>query len=294
MKNFVKQRDDLIDHAGWYVELVTFIITILGFLSSVFSDFLKNHTKWVIGTVVLLVIINAFFMVLKLKRIKKSVEDQKNIEALKNEIKGLENNLQDRDKKIKKMQEVIIDYEQCLKEYYHKYLGEISRDDLKLTENERISLFKIVKDEESCIMLGRYSENHFYKGIGRPLYPSKQGCIGKALRKNKYYITDLPDYEEQEFQYIAKQQEIFRLSPETIKNLTMKARAYSAYAIKNKDNHDKVAVIVIESDLPREEEFLKEKIKILESKYNNKIAYLIENVNWKPKNDLSNAAKGGF
>jgi hypothetical protein len=106
---------------------------------------------------------------------------------------------------------------------------------------ERISLYK--HKSEAFVMLGRYSLNHDYKRRGRVIYSDNQGCVGKALRRGRVFIDNLPSNETEYFEVLRKDWDI---PLEISQKLVMKSRTLAAHLITNSERNSR-AVIVFES-----------------------------------------------
>lgn len=119
---------------------------------------------------------------------------------------------------------------------------------LKLTPNERVTLF--LKKDRNFILLDRHSNNTFYNNYGRKIYPLDKGCIGEALRNVECYIPALPDPNENIQEYINVNKLKWGLEAEETSSLSMKSRCFYALSIKSPMKDKTVGVIVFESTTP--------------------------------------------
>ena len=114
---------------------------------------------------------------------------------------------------------------------------------LKLTEDERVSLYK--HDGTQFIQIARYSKNPEYCKKGRSVYPEDQGCIAEAWRSGESYLQ-VSDPRSQWDAYLAEHLKK-KIGEQTVQHFTMPSRFYAAFAITEPSNGHKIAVIVFES-----------------------------------------------
>lgn len=129
--------------------------------------------------------------------------------------------------------------------------SKILNDELKLLfqiinfgNNERISLYKHEEQENSFIMIARYSSNPNLKKPGRVFYPDNQGCIGKAWEHKSSFVDNLPEPDTPKYYQILNSD--WNIDEQTAKRMTMKSRTISAFSISNADE-ERIAVLVFES-----------------------------------------------
>ena len=153
---------------------------------------------------------------------------------------------------------------------------------LEMKNHDRISLY--VLNGEEFRIIGRYSENPYYKRIGRKKYPSDCGYIAKCLNNNNgnpYFVrVGLPKNLDKYAERVSKET---GMSVDVIKNLSMKSRSYFTRVIKDSSDMN-VGILVIEST--------KENFSISIDEMNNKleelsIPYMSSLL------DVSNKIKGG-
>lgn len=130
------------------------------------------------------------------------------------------------------------------------YLSSVSAS-CKLTSEERISFYFFDGNRKIAYLSDRNAQNPEYKIIHRDEYRTNEGIISLARKKTSALVGDLPDYEKTENMYINVCVERFKMTRETIKNLSMKARFYYAYRFSSVDKQDFNSMVVIESMNPK-------------------------------------------
>lgn len=115
---------------------------------------------------------------------------------------------------------------------------------LKLTENERISLYKLDLDMFLCI--GRYSENELFNSKPARLYPKNQGGISRAWETGHFEEAEAPDPEVDMNSWVQYNVDNFNFSSEELTKIRMKSRSFYGVRLKNASNTT-VAVILFES-----------------------------------------------
>ena len=130
------------------------------------------------------------------------------------------------------------------------YLSSVSAS-CKLTPNERISFYFFDKKGKKAFLSDRNAQNPEYKVIHRDEYKTNEGIIGLARKKTSALVGDLPDYEKSENLYMNVCVERFKMTRETIKNLSMKARFYYAFRFSSVDKQDFNSMVVVESMNPK-------------------------------------------
>lgn len=90
-------------------------------------------------------------------------------------------------------------------------------------------------------------------------YHDNQGCIGKALREETFFIDNLPNPETNLDEYIESSKK-YNLSEDTIKKLSMKSRTY--YAKRILDFNDVRKCVVLIEDI-KEKAFEREVIETI-------------------------------
>ncbi|PIS00370.1 MAG: hypothetical protein COT84_08025 [Chlamydiae bacterium CG10_big_fil_rev_8_21_14_0_10_35_9] len=113
----------------------------------------------------------------------------------------------------------------------------------------RVSLYCHSKDK--FILLYRHSDDPEFKKKGRAFYPDNEGVIGAAYHKNKCYIENLPDPNNDEKGWIEAQMssKVGRMKTKaSVTNLTMKSR--NIFALPIRRGHQKHMIIVFESLSP--------------------------------------------
>lgn len=130
------------------------------------------------------------------------------------------------------------------------YLSSVSAS-CKLSADERISFYFFDKNGRKAFLSDRNAQNPEYKVIHRDEYRTNEGIIGLARKKTSALVGDLPDYEKAENLYISFCIDKFKMTKETIKNLSMKARFYYAFRFSSVDKQDFNSMVVVESMNPK-------------------------------------------
>ncbi|MEY2703757.1 MAG: hypothetical protein RLY43_2396 [Bacteroidota bacterium] len=117
-------------------------------------------------------------------------------------------------------------------------------DDLKMTSEERVSLYKL--DLNKFICIGRYSDNEIYREKTNRLYPKDQGCIGKAWEMGDDEVVDSPPFEESEEAWYQYHMNKYHFSRSELVNIKMKSCSFKATRLRNSQEQT-IAVIVFES-----------------------------------------------
>lgn len=120
-------------------------------------------------------------------------------------------------------------------------------DDLKMTAEERVSLYKLDLDKFTCI--GRYSDNEIYREKTHRLYPKNQGCIGQAWRTGAHEISNSPSFAEDEEGWYKYHCQTYDFSRSELLNIKMKSSSFQGIRLKDSQNDETIAVIVFESIL---------------------------------------------
>jgi hypothetical protein len=113
--------------------------------------------------------------------------------------------------------------------------------------DERVS-FYVLEKKGRLYISDRHAANPEYQCIRRESYSVKEGIISLARKRISVQVEGLPDYMKEPDRYIAEcQAQKFNLSPDVIRNLTMKARFYYAYRFSSADQQSFNSIVVIES-----------------------------------------------
>jgi len=131
----------------------------------------------------------------------------------------------------------------------NNYLANLANDIFKLTDSDRISLFKV--DSDRFIRIGRYSKNPDYKTKGRSDYPIDEGTIAQAWQKGEFFLDDIPDPNKKPRSWMRVQKKVLHVSPGVAQNLCMKCRCTYALAIEDPNRKNRIAVLSIESVKPK-------------------------------------------
>ena len=130
------------------------------------------------------------------------------------------------------------------------YLGAMSKT-LKLSVNERISLYVLDPSGQSFLISARDSENPDLRIYKRDTFAVNEGIIGLARANGSAYVANLPSYKKAPKNYINACKEKFDgMSAARIKALSMKAQFYYAYRFSSYDHRDFNSIVVVESMNP--------------------------------------------
>ena len=166
-----------------------------------------------------------------IKNKKRSSELEKSIEKLTQEKEAFENS--------------ILKYQEGFVNFFNSYLALIFNK-LELSDDERISIYHHQKDHFS--LLCRYSTNPKFIKKGRPTYPDNQGFIGIGYQKGFLHINNLPNPDNQLDRYTEEVSRQCEIKDDVLRNLSMKSRSYSVYAIEHPIKKNRLAVVVFESN----------------------------------------------
>jgi len=194
-----------------------------------FHPFINSFTKWVLA---ISIIGNIAAYLWDLKKSMELVETEK-------KLKELEYSLNQEKEKNHILQFAMNDILSAVLITLSKALHFNKSDD-------RISLYAYDKNGDCFTLLARYSNNPNIKEKNGRTYSKAYGCISLTWDKGEYEITELPDYDSSPQAYI-KESARYGVPEEIVKNMSMKARYYFGYRIKDTRGQDDLAVIVIES-----------------------------------------------
>lgn len=228
---------------------------------------LADETSFTIGTWIdsnkLFIFLFVIALIVGATLIKLNISLSKNDSLLSEQIK----NFQDNEKVLNNKLTIFQSENKCLNEenlrlkstfsfvsqdYYQKVaelLKKIFSDsELRLTENDRISIYRHVEDHNRFFMLGRYSKNSTFRKAGRMLYPDNIGFIGKAWRSAESLCeNNLPDYETEPDKYLTDVVAKSGIDIEVLKELPMKGRYIFITKILKTDNVTPDMIFVFES-----------------------------------------------
>ncbi|MGI2860502.1 hypothetical protein ACRTDL_20150 [Shewanella algae] len=157
---------------------------------------------------------------------------------------------------------------------------------LKLSPDERVSLYKLDFDIFTCI--GRYSDNEIYRSKPNRPYPKDNGCIAKAWAIGSYQDTDAPCPNEDVEAWITYNVDKYGFSDDELRNIRMKSRSFYGARFRNSQQVS-IAVIVFESLNPDGLPFGKIK-RLLSDHEEKQLCILIETLESHiPKLEYSNA-----
>lgn len=167
-----------------------------------------------------------------------TIKDQKSqkdkIESLKNNNRSIEDAEVELSEIKAKIQRLNIDSIVLWLKVYSKQRN--------LTSKDRVSIY--YEDKGDLYILARYSKNPKLTKIHKQKFPLDKGIISKAWEDGFCEYT-LPEYEENQSEYMGKCCNEFGYNEDEIKNLTMKSSSYYAKAIIDADDH--IGIIVFES-----------------------------------------------
>ncbi|MER2009032.1 MAG: hypothetical protein ABS939_16405 [Psychrobacillus sp.] len=197
-----------------------------------------------------------------------------NIFDLNNKLQDQKNKLQDEKNKTSSLQNTIESLNNTLEAIPEMIIKYIALH-LELTYKDRISIYRYDVNAELFISVGRYSPNREYTKKGRKEYPRDKGYIAKAWMNGTYYKTNIPDYLDDNKAYIDYVSEESGIDKGILKKVTMKSRCYFCKNLLN--NHEAIAVIVIESMDPMLSHSEKKLDEVLEGPFGKLLVESIEN-----------------
>lgn len=161
--------------------------------------------------------------------------------------------------------------------------------DLKMTSEERVSIYKLELDKFSCI--GRYSQNENYRQKTNRLYSKEEGCIGKAWESGSHDVTDCPEYSLTNNSWYVYNVKKYNFKLEVLEGMRMKSCSLKGTRLKNSKGQV-IAVIIFESTSKGGVKFTNIQ-KYLNSNNQTRLVDLIEALNVHIPS-LDNAKKEGF
>lgn len=254
----------------------TIIFAIIGILFE--KDTVKtNIIGWCLFALVVLLTIVQINKQLKKSKTIDTLEKNKKLQYIK--IQNLENQLS----KINNNSIEIV-------EIHLAYLFE----KMKLTNNERITLYKCINDE--FFILGRFSSNPEFKKRGRNNY-IKEGLIFKAWQETKFFKNSgipMADTKKNKFKsgYYKTVNEIAPIDEKTVWEMQMKSRSFYIKALKDLMNLEQTSIIVIESinEKAFEEDIIDQALNQDEEK---RLVAFVEKIDWDFPN-IQKAIEKGF
>lgn len=271
----------------------TLIFAIVGILFSLNRNILWNkiHSNtlgWIFFAIIIISsILHIRSQVLYSKTIEK-IEKEKDDEIvrLKEEKVSVDLKIQILENKLAKINSNSIEIVEIHLAYLFQKLG--------LSNNERITLYKFIKDE--FFVLGRYSTSHEKRKRSRKSY-KKEGLIFRAWNESKYFKNSgipLPASKRTKFKsgYYKIINAEAQIDEETVWNIKMKSRSFYIKTLKDLNGLEQTSIIVIESTQERafEESTIDSIFNIDEEK---RLVAFVEKIDWDFPN-ISNALEKGF
>lgn len=194
---------------------------------------------------------------------KKHQEELDNFEAefssrmsqLENENSSLHNELDAKSLECESLSLQTEMFSGIIESNIQKFIFQLSKK-LKLTNKERISLYRRDTVESDFIILTRYSLNPHFDEINRGSYPSDEGFISKCWGNDPVFYIDnmksVPSNPEEFKDYYREyySNQGVKMSEELIKTSRMKSRSFYVRNILSDTGEKTVGVIVIESAEP--------------------------------------------
>jgi hypothetical protein len=242
-------------------------------------------------------ILFAIVIILTIFQITKQIKESKTIEKLekgRNDeitlLKGEKNSL---DLKIQKLENQIAKINNNSIEIVEIHLAYLA-EKMKLTNNERITLYKFINDE--FYVLGRFSKNPELKKRSRNSY-KKEGLIFKAWQETKFFKNSgipEPDSKRNKFKagYYSVINSLAKINEETVWNMNMQSRSFYIKAFKDMMNLEQTSIIVVESKNDRgfEEAEIDTVLNLDEEK---RLVAFVEKIDWDFPN-INKAKEQGF
>lgn len=123
-------------------------------------------------------------------------------------------------------------------------LIELTRD-LGFGFDERISVY--IHYKNTFALHARYSKNNIYSRNGRPVYPERQGCIGKAWMQGFFFVDGLPDPSRDLQLYLREARDKSGMGTTAAKKMKMKSRNYGGFVLSDPKTANSIGVIIFES-----------------------------------------------
>ncbi|MCC9655601.1 hypothetical protein [Rhodopirellula halodulae] len=114
--------------------------------------------------------------------------------------------------------------------------------------SERVTLY-FHDPAGNFIPIGRYSENQAYRQLGKSKHSNCKGCIGRAWNDDWCFDDNFADPERAWKGYV-RQHERYGFDETAVEGFSMRSRLYCGCRIKDTDENEPIAVIVIESTEP--------------------------------------------
>ncbi len=122
---------------------------------------------------------------------------------------------------------------------------------LSLGTQGRASIFLTQADGESCLLVGRFSDNPTYKRPSRSSYSLTQGCMGRAWTDSEHEALDMPDTASTVTEWVNYQAKAYGMPKEEAKALPMKSRRYAGVRVDDSMGRQHFGVVIVESEKPR-------------------------------------------
>lgn len=289
-----KWLNHIIEHGlSYWNGFNTIIIALSGILFSMNRLILwgKIHSNTLGGIFLILIIFSCIWHIVKQvsnsKTIEKIENDKNNkIDLLITEKKSLDIKIQHLENQISKINNNSIE----IVEIHLAYLFE----KMKLGSNERISLYKLIKDE--FYVLGRYSSNPELRKRSRSFY-KKEGLIFKAWQEIKFFKnTGIPVAEGKRTKFRNNYYKIInslaQIEEETVWNMKMKSRSFYIKAFKDLMSLEQTSIIVIES---KDDKAFEEAVidSTLNQDEERRLVAFVEKIDWDFPN-INKASEKGF
>lgn len=291
---FGRTQNHIYEHyLPYWNGLNVLIFAIVGILFSLNREIFwgKIHSN-ILGWLLLVVI-----MLSSIFHISKQVKNNRTIEAVdknrKNETKKLIDDKDNLDLKIQKLENQIAKINNNSIEIVEIHLAYLA-EKMKLTNNERITLYKFINDE--FYVLGRFSKNPELKKRSRNSY-KKEGLIFKAWQDTKFFKNTgipEPDSKRNKFKsgYYSVINSLAKISEETVWNMNMKSRSFYIKPFKDMMNLEQTSIIVVESksDKGFEEDDIDT---VLNQDEEKRLVAFVEKIDWDFPN-INKAKEKGF
>jgi len=138
------------------------------------------------------------------------------------------------------------DYEEKLLDCYQIFSDHciLIFNRLKLTSNERVSIYKLELDHFRCI--GRFSTNESFKAKPDRMYAKSIGVLGLAWERGGLSEAESPCPVTELEKYLEFHHTRYRIPKDLARNSNMKSRAFCAVRIEDY-RQAPIAVIIVES-----------------------------------------------
>lgn len=115
---------------------------------------------------------------------------------------------------------------------------------LNSSNNGRVSMY--LHQNNSFILIGRYSNNPNFNKKGREKYPDNEGLISKGWDDGICVLHGVPEWRGAGQNYYNKVNRVKEINKDIVSRINMKSRAFYIKRVDNEDSRTPYGIIVIE------------------------------------------------